>query len=377
MQHPLQRRPQRLAVLSCAALLALAAAGPDFPPASPSTWLLPDPDLYGVDARGPLAWAVGYWGSIFRSDDGGETWEHVPTPTDASLFDVAFGDDRNGWAVGAAGTLLRSEDGGRKWRKVPVEVVDPFDGSLRPLDSPLFGVAAVSATEAWAVGDFGVVLHTRDGRSWMQVVISEETFADENIPDRILNAVHFSDRDNGWIAGEFGTLLRTTDGGETWVGERQLEGATADVYLFDVAANGAGWALAGGIGGVALDSSDGGASWQTLATGTSAGLFGAAVHGDQGILAGDRGVLLVSTDAGRSWREAERPRSFNWLRGAAYAGDGLAYVVGEEGLILRSSDGGRSWAWRLGRKPPPKGGISVPEPGPRTQPTHTPADAAE
>lgn len=377
MQHPRQRRPQRLAALSCAALLALAAAGPDFQPASLSTWLIPEPDLYGVDARGPLAWAVGYWGSVFRTDDSGETWEHVPTPTDASLFDVAFADDQYGWAVGAAGTLLRSEDGGRKWEKVAVEIRDPDTGSPRPLDSPLFGVAAVSPTEAWAVGDFGVVLHTLDGRSWTQVVLPEATFADDNIPDRILNAVRFSDREHGWIAGEFGTLLRTTDGGETWVGQRQLEGAVPDVYLFDVAVSEGGWALAGGIGGVSLGSTDGGASWRALAAGTTAGLFGTAVRGDRGILAGDRGVLLVSSDAGQSWREAERPRSFNWLRGAAYAGDQLAYVVGEEGLILRSNDGGRSWAWRLGRKPPPKSGVSVPEPGPRTQPTHVLMDEAE
>jgi len=363
--------PRKLIVRSllATALLGSAAWADEMPPASTSAWAIPDPDLYGMDARGSLAWAVGYWGSVFRSGDGGETWKRVPTPTDASLYDVAFGDDENGWAVGAGGTLLRSEDGGRSWESVEVETRDSFDGSLRPLDSPLFGVAAVSANEAWAVGDFGVVLHTRDGRSWDQVVIAEETFADDNIPDRILNAVHFSDPQTGWIAGEFGTLLRTTDGGDTWIGERQIEGAAPDIYLFDVAANGQGWALTGGIGGVALGSTDAGSSWTTLDSGTTAGLFGAAVHGERGILVGDRGVMLVTTDAGRTWRKPDRPRSFNWLRAAAYGGDGFAYVAGEEGLILRSDDGGLSWTWRAGRKPPPKSGVSVPDPGARTKPS--------
>lgn len=369
MEQSGERGPHVRVGLASLVLLSLAASGADFPPASTSAWRIPEPDLYGVDARGSLAWAVGYWGSVLRTDDAGETWEHVPTPTDLSLFDVAFGDDAHGWAVGAAGTVLRSEDGGRSWQEVLVEIIDPFDGSSRPLDSTLFGVDAVSATEAWAVGDFGLVLHTRDGRSWTQVEIPEEVFADDNIPDRILNAVHFSDRSQGWIAGEFATLLRTSDGGETWTNERQIEGAAPDVYLFDISTNGEGWALAGGIGGVAVGTAEGGSSWAALAVPTTAGLFGAAVRGEQGILAGDRGVLLVTTDSGRSWREAERPRSFNWLRGVAYAGDGLAYVAGEEGLILRSLDGGRSWTWRTGRKPPPKSGISVPDPGARTKPT--------
>jgi hypothetical protein len=365
------RRPRRHVLRAWLASLALAGpvGASDLDPSDSGSWLLPQPDLYAVDARGASAWAVGYWGSVFRSGDGGETWEHVATPGDRALYAVSFADERHGWAAGEAGALLRTEDGGRSWTNLELELVDPLDGQPLAKLPNLFGVAAVSPTEAWVVGDFGTVLHSRDGRRFEPVAIPPEALADDNIPERILNSVRFTDRERGWIAGEFGTVLRTSDGGATWVGERRLEGAIDDVYLFDLAANGDGWAVAGGVGGVALESEDGGASWRALPLVTSAGLFGAAVRDAHGILAGDRGVLLVSADRGASWREPARPRSFNWLRGVAFGSDGLAYAVGEQGLILRSRDAGQSWEWRRGRQPPPKSGVSVPDPAARAKPT--------
>ena len=60
----------------------------------------------------------------------------------------------------------------------------------------------------WAVGDFGTIIHTRDGgKTWMSQGSGE---------DRIYNDVCFIDRQLGWVAGEYGLLYHTTDGGTTW-----------------------------------------------------------------------------------------------------------------------------------------------------------------
>jgi len=360
--------PGRNRILVGVALSALAlglgfpAAAGELNPARTESWLLPDPDLHAVALRGQRAWAVGYWGTILRSTDGGQSWSYTESPTDAPLYDVSFADDDHGWAVGATGTLLRSTDGGQTWTPTSVTVTDPFDGSARELDATLFGVAAVSPREAWAVGDFGAVIHTVDGENWTAQVITPEELADENIPDRIFNSVHFSDSERGWITGEFGTTLRTTDGGQTWIGEREISGAIDDIYLFDIAPNGNGWTVAGGVGGVAIATSDAGTAWQAMDVPTTAGLFGAAVRGERGVLVGDRGVLLVSADAGASWRTPERPRSFAWLGGAVFGDNGLVLAVGEGGIILRSTDGGETWQRAMGHEPPPAAAVSVPEP---------------
>lgn len=374
-------RRRRRAPWLLALLLAFPAWGAGLDPAHEETWELPFPDLYDVDAFGDSVWAVGYWGSVLRSVDAGDTWSRHRTPTSATLFAVSFADARHGWAVGDDGVVLRSRDGGLSWERQAVAVVDEVGGT-RPLDAPLFGVSAVSPTEAWAVGDFGTVLHTADGERWRQVVIDPAAFGDDNVAERILNEVVFTDAQHGWIAGEFGTLLRTSDGGQTWIGQRAIAGAIPDIYLFDLAADPYGSALAGGVGGVLIGSRDGGATWSAFEAPTDAGLFGTAWHAGRGIAVGDRGVLLVTSDAGSSWSEPkQRPHLFNWLRAATLA-DGRAFAVGERGLVLRSKDHGASWEIAAGQQPPPRSAVSVPEspsdqPGRSDPAAQTPGEARE
>jgi len=348
------------------ALLALAvlpasAGAPDFDPSRPDTWRIPHPDLYAVVARGELVWAVGYWGTVLRSTDAGATWTAMETRTRDTLFGVSFADDLSGWAVGENGVVLRTADGGATWAREGVEVEDDL-GETRPLDVHLFGVCALSPDEAWAVGDLGVLLRRRAGR-WERVAIPEESFADENVPDRILNAVDFLDPLHGWIVGEFGTTLRTADGGATWVGERRFVGVAQDLYLFDVSALDERRAAVVGLAGNVLVTEDGGSTWEPRRAETSAPLYAIAWGDEIGIAVGNRGEMFATEDSGRSWLEPKRPRLFNWLSGVARGSGPRFYAVGEKGLVLRSDDEGESWSQLFGREPPPLSGVSVPDPG--------------
>jgi photosystem II stability/assembly factor-like uncharacterized protein len=349
-------------LLSTCALLAGAtpALAGDYEPARAESWKLQAPDLYAVDARDGSAWAVGYWGAVLRSQDGGKTWQAAETPTRHTLFAVSFADAQNGWAVGAYGAILRSRDGGATWTPQSASRTDEL-GETRPLDSHLFGVAAVGANEAWAVGDSGVVLHSVDGETWRSVAIPPEVLADDNIPERIWNAVRFTDPQHGWIAGEFATVLRTADGGATWVGEREIRGAANDLYLYDLSAVTPEKAVATGLAGRVLVSTDAGRTWESRSIETTAGLFGTAFENGSGLAVGDRGVVYRTTDGGATWISPARPKLFNWLADAAFASDSVALVVGENGLVLRSEDGGASFALVAGVEPPPEGGVSVPD----------------
>jgi photosystem II stability/assembly factor-like uncharacterized protein len=338
-------------------------------PARLEAWKLPEASLYAVTARAQNAWAVGYWGTILRSSDGGRTWSQPDTPTAKSLFGISFADEKTGWAVGAAGTILRSSDGGGSWTAQPVEIVDEM-GDRRRLDTNLFSVAAISSTLAWAVGDLGMVLRTRDGEKWEQVAFDAASYADQNVPERLLNSVVFTSATDGWIAGEFATLLRTSDGGETWIGQRQISGAPDDLYVFGLSAAAGGPAAAVGLAGSVLVSSEAGALWESRSVDTSAGLFGIAWNAEHGIVAGDRGVIFVSNDGGRSWTDAKRPKLFNWLAGVAFASPTEAIVVGERGIVLRSEDGGASWIAAV----TPSSALEPPLPGLGGERPSTPAD---
>ena len=164
-----RRRSWAAAGVALALCSLSLTAGAALDPAHLETWKLPKASLYAVAASGQNAWACGYWGTILRSTDAGKTWTQPDTPTAKTLFGISFADDQNGL-------------GGRRGRHDPAldrrrRDLDDAAGrrsptrwaSSRPLDVNLFGVAAISPTAAWAVGDLGIVLRTRDGETWEKV----------------------------------------------------------------------------------------------------------------------------------------------------------------------------------------------------------------
>ncbi len=346
---------------------ARAVENGNFYPPREDTWQMPDAHLYGVAIEGQRAIAVGYWGTILFSDDGGKSWAFAPTPTPRTLFGVSFADAQNAWAVGDHGVVLRSRDAGKSWTLVPVEATDEF-GDFGPLTAVLFDVSAVGPEEVWISGDFGALIHTTDGgATWDRLLLPEEVFGDGYLADRLFNGIEFEGPEQGWIAGEFATGLRTLDGGKTWTNREEIVGAIPDIYLFDIGASGEN-AVAGGVGGVVLYTRDNGKVWTAAEdVPTTAGLFTAALRGNRAILAGDRGEVVATRDRGDTWFQPKRPKIFNWFGGAAFGEDGLALIVGERGAIIRSTDGGDSFVEVQGAEPALTGAISVPEPAPSHQ----------
>jgi hypothetical protein len=152
------------------------------------------------------AWAVGSGNLIVHWN--GTAWTQAPShnPSPGGFTAVAATSASNAWAVGsgAAGTLTEHWDGTR-WAPVP----SPSPGKdLNSLD----GVAATSATNAWAVGyysqhsDPGTQMNTRtliehwDGTAWAQVP-SPNPVAGSN--DDFLTAVAATSATNAWAVGDY------------------------------------------------------------------------------------------------------------------------------------------------------------------------------
>ena len=136
-------------------------------------------NLYGVAATSASsAWAVGYGGSLTSPKPlivhwNGTSWKQAPNPAPAgtTLAGVAATSATNAWAVGSTSTgkALIERWNGTAWAQVPA----PHPGSF----SSLSGVAAVSASSAWAVGCTtcatpsgfnGPLIEGWDGKAWAQ-----------------------------------------------------------------------------------------------------------------------------------------------------------------------------------------------------------------
>lgn len=281
-------------------------------------------DLLAVDAaRGGKITAVGKFGVIFVSENGGKNWRRQPSGTTKTLSDVSFADQTHAFIVGSGGVMLNSADGGVSWR--------PENSGTK---DQLLAVHALSPARIFAVGAFGTLLSSSDGgRSWSKHQLKWEKLIERIIKEGgllepNLNAVHFASSQNGWIVGEFGLVLHTTDGGGTWVSQRygsdfpQLYG----VRFID---DRRGWAI--GQAGSFIQTADGGQHWTPVNVDTKRDLYGISLEGDRGVIIGDR-IVLLSRDGGSSWRAMHSTAEAQLLNSVALK-NGEAVAVGPAGTI--------------------------------------------
>lgn len=213
------------------------------------------PWLYHVCFVDPdVGWVCGENGTVLKTTNAGETWEHLPTTgTLEPLHGLCFVDREHGWAIGGNETILHTRDGGASWTR----------GQCPALPRPLgrrvtFRAAqAVGERDCWVVGSAGTVLHTTDaGETWARQDLGIDPRA-AGVMD--LTDLCFADPDHGWIVGEIGSVVfRTSDAGRTWEPVPTGIGQA----LSSVGAVDAGTVWAVGERGTRLKTPDAGASWQ-------------------------------------------------------------------------------------------------------------------
>ena len=183
--------------------------------------------------------ALGAYGMLFRTRDGGKSWHDIaadlPNPDKMHLSQLAvLGDD---WLiVGEMGLVIRSRDYGQSWERLEL----PYDGSL-------FG--AVQSGQDWLVfGLRGNVFASSDhGDSWRQLPTgSEQTLLSGSVAR------------NGAVAlvGNAGTLVtleRDNVSSTPLIRIMTLEGRSG---LAAGAAVGDGWLVVGEAGARAISASE-------------------------------------------------------------------------------------------------------------------------
>jgi photosystem II stability/assembly factor-like uncharacterized protein len=208
----------------------------------------------------------------------------------------------------------------------------------------LLGVHFVTAGKGWAVGKETTILHTEDGgTTWREQTVGDPW---------TLHSVSFFDENCGWAAGEYGFIYHTTDGGASWrkqAGKFALDPdeflVIADNYLFSIAAESAEKALAVGIDGTVMRTTDSGTTWQKIETDLPAiHLFGASLR-DGNLLIAARSHIFTGPVAGGAFKPAELnpPIPYGYIYGITPRGDSGFAAVGKGGRIYVSDKTGTAW----------------------------------
>lgn len=265
-----------------------------------------------LDAEGRSICAVGSYGKIVRTDDGGETWTIQKTPTQAHLQKVVAWDKDALLAIGDKNTVLVSRNAGKAWKLVEVPAVPGGEQLLSAFIDP-------GNQQVWVTGSMGTVLFSEDkGDSWSLVHPSE---------DVSWNDVTVTQEQTLWVVGEFGSVQRSRDKGQSW----QKIAVSTEASLNAIAFSGPSQGVIVGLSGTILVTEDGGESWQTVESGVQTHLYDLLWDGLTYRSVGDAGMILTADHLGLAWDVAKlAPQNFGWYTGIARAG--ISYIVSGAGV---------------------------------------------
>lgn len=263
--------------------------------------------------------AVGDHGVVLLSDDQGKSFRQArAVPVSTPLTGVSFADAQHGWAVGHWGAILASSDGGDSWQIQRLSSEE---------DRPLFAVHFFNARQGVAVGLWSLVLVTDDGgQTWREQTLDVPPGygrADLNLMGL------FADAKGGLYAtAERGQVLHSGDFGRSW---RYLD-TGYEGTLWSGAALADGSLLVGGQRGTLLHGSADGRSWKRVPLQSKSSVTSIVAAGRQVLVVGLDGLLVRSRDGGRSFQRKDAVDGVS-LTAALLAGGDRPVLFSRRGAI--------------------------------------------
>lgn len=187
--------------------------------------------LLDVAKVGESLVAVGQEGLIYTSKDA-KDWSSVESGSQARLFGISGNDQGLAVAVGAFGAVLRSTDGGRSWDPVPMDWMALLN---EPYEPHIYDVHVDASGRTTIVGEFGMVAQSPDGAGDWSLLRKDEAS---------LFAIAYSATGNDiYAVGQAGELIHSSNSGDSW---QRIETGTESILL-NVSVDAEGNALVSGL----------------------------------------------------------------------------------------------------------------------------------
>ncbi|HLV98830.1 MAG TPA: hypothetical protein VKT82_09160 [Ktedonobacterales bacterium] len=292
------------------------------------------PDGNGAGPRtedfltGSVAWVLQLPNHLFRTTDGGQTWQQETAPG-AAVYQFTFLDALHGWVLAQVGEALatfRTTNGGVTWTQMQ-RGANEF-----PLQYPFWGMRFLDLNTGWLVflndplnGVITVFKTDDSGATWHEQQLDLPA-AGAAAPVSVNPPQFFNDKEgviqvgfDGGLGGQLHGytnarpesgggpegLYFTHDGGKSWAGPVLLNGLEFPDFIDTLH----GWALNNNGAGL-LTTSDGGLNWAVVAASSNfidvsftrfvSSQIGWALKES---VYGDNYSLLKTTDGGQTWTE--------------------------------------------------------------------------
>jgi photosystem II stability/assembly factor-like uncharacterized protein len=289
-----------------------------------------------IDASGPQTAYAGSNPGLYKTSDGGQTWQNLPAIT-GSITAVTADPKQSGVVYAGAfsnlanGAIRKTIDGGATWATILPTTAAIFNIAIDPENTDIL-YAPTIGHGAFKTSDGGKTWSPMGSLTPAAVWMITIDPADSNVLYAATN------EDGVW---------RSTDAGSTW----QQSGSPGPFPVYSLAADASAHVVyAGTNGGGFWASSDGGATWQPTAIADGM-VFAIAVDPAGTVYAGTNGAgAQVSHDFGASWSVMNtgldgftRPGYGVWID----PGNGQKIMIGFEAPIgvIETQDSGGSWTF--------------------------------
>ena len=223
----------------------------------------------------------GWDGVVLKSEDQGETWITSILTTE-KIFHVDVIEDFC-LAISDFGAMYRSMDGGDTW-----EFYNSFGYCTR-------GLKILSLDQIYVAGQFeSVFASNTQGQSWVQIpnIVGANVW---------LRDIAFVDKQNGFIVGDNGRAYKTPNFGYGWF----LMNTGVTTNLSSIAFPSCDTGFICGLDGTLLKTIDGGITWNSCFSGQTDFRNLYFLNNNEGYASASEGILLHTSDGGVSWEQEE------------------------------------------------------------------------
>lgn len=267
-------------------------------------------DLVGITRAGDRLVAVGQLGHIVFSDDSGIRWDQATVPVSTDLVAVYFPSATQGWAVGHDGVVLHSSDRGSSWQQ-QMSGRQLMDVAKKYYDShPATNDADASQRQQFM--------------DQFDAAAPAFTFLD----------IWFRNDNEGYAIGAFNLTFKTMDGGKNWTPWFDRTENPRGYHLYSIQGDASGVYVVGELG-LIMRLNESSERFVSLQSPYEGSFFGVMVRGDHIIAYGLRGNAFVSANAGKSWQKLNNP-SDESITGGVWLSNGDALLISQSGELLRS-----------------------------------------
>lgn len=168
--------------------------------------------LLAVDKRGPYTIAVGQMGLVKIEESPGK-WLEVDLGSPTRLFSVSVNSGGLAIAVGEFGAVYKSTDGGRHWAGAAPNWSELAVANVSSTSEPnMYSAYVAESGEITIAGEYGVILRSTDAAATWTVLRPMAAEA----PTLFALHIPVDGQGNSYAVGQRGELLISSDGGLNW-----------------------------------------------------------------------------------------------------------------------------------------------------------------